>query len=344
VIAAPGVRSDSGTSLRSALVSAVSMTLGDRALWLLGAMGFAVRGGAVLLILPIVTIPSPVMLSIIFRGDISTSGVSSEAAVQAAVAAIAVGALVVAAILIAAYGDIETFARMAGDAHTADIRMGTPPREVDARERRGLLLRLAAIYAVGLLPILVVLGFVGQRIGSAIVDELQFPTDVQNSLVVNILHRVQTDLLVLIAVILVVDVLVTLASRQVLAARFNVLPARRVSPGTVDRPHHDVRDAVRGLGRVVLQAPRTLLTAVLCWCVTAVTLVPVLLAIIGGWTLIRSLLFAQVPPDPLQQAMLVCAQAVAVLGFGVIWVASITLMGISSSLRAALWTTNAMRP
>jgi hypothetical protein len=49
---------------RAVLETARATTRSDPTLWLLGALGFCVRGGIVLLLLPILWVPTPVLLSI----------------------------------------------------------------------------------------------------------------------------------------------------------------------------------------------------------------------------------------------------------------------------------------
>ena len=71
---APGMRTDSGRGPRAVIGTAAAIVGGDPGLWLLGLAGFGARGGLVLLTLPVLTIPSPVLLSILFRSELGTSG------------------------------------------------------------------------------------------------------------------------------------------------------------------------------------------------------------------------------------------------------------------------------
>jgi hypothetical protein len=345
VIAAPGVRSDSGRGWRAVGNAVVGLVTRDPGLWLLGALAFAARGGIVALALPILTIPSPVMLSIIFRGDISTTGVSADAQLQELIVTIAAGVLLIASLFLAAYADVASFARMVGHPATAALRSGRGPRDVPARERRNLLFRLAAIEAAGLLPVLIVIVEVGARISQVVVSELQFPSDLQNSLIVNVLTRVQSEVILLIVVVLAADVLVTLAARQVLAARFEVLPNALVLPADAARPHHDMRQVLAGLSRAIVQLPRTLFLAAICWAITALAVVPVIMGTLSAWLAVRYALFAPGPgqggPD---DATRIAVQLLFIVLFGAIWVGGITLVGIASSVRAALWTVNVLRP
>ena len=67
----PGMRTDSGRDAGAVVGTAAAVVVADPVLWLLGIVGFGVRGGLVLLTLPVLTIPSPVLLSILFRNELA---------------------------------------------------------------------------------------------------------------------------------------------------------------------------------------------------------------------------------------------------------------------------------
>ncbi len=72
---APGMRTDSGRGRRRCRRhGGLGRRRRDPGLWLLGLVGFGARGGLVLLTLPVLTIPSPVLLSILFRDEIGHGG------------------------------------------------------------------------------------------------------------------------------------------------------------------------------------------------------------------------------------------------------------------------------
>ena len=350
VISSPGVRRSSGRSWGSSLVASVRLVVRDPGLWLLGGMSFLVRGGVIALVLPVFTMPtplllgSPVILSIIFRGDISTSGVSEAAGPQAIAAGIIAAVLVIAALFLTAYADVIAFERAVTSPATEALRGHRLARALSVRERRGLVVRLAGIEATGLLPIVAALSVVGTRISQVVVSELQFPSNLVDPLFVRILGQVQKEILLLVVVILVADVLVTLVTRHVLVSRYAVLPdGRGGSTGSI-RGRGDLRPAVRGLARTLLRAPRVLGTAVLCWLIALVALVPAIAALALAWSVARGqLLPAAAPADGFGATLAFLAQFGAVVLFGAIWVGGITLAGFASSLRAAVWTGDTIR-
>ena len=85
------------------------MVAADPALWLLGIVGFGARGGLVLLTLPVLTIPSPVLLSILFRNELNTSGTSPSYDVLALMAAALTGVVALLAILVSAWAELHAW-------------------------------------------------------------------------------------------------------------------------------------------------------------------------------------------------------------------------------------------
>ncbi|MEA2622557.1 MAG: hypothetical protein QOH61_1467 [Chloroflexota bacterium] len=346
ILAARGVRSEEGRGVRSALGASLDVVLRDPGLWLLGALSFSVRGGVILVLLPIVWIPSPVLLSVFFGRYITTSGLSADVIPVAALAgAVAVLALAGAAVL-AAHADLASFERLVTGGSTAGLRGERPARPLGGRERHRMVAGLAALNLLGLLPILLLTAPLGQGIAKAGIAELQYPTSLDTPFVLTVLGHVTDQLLVLAAVALLADLVVTLIGHQLLASHFRVLPDGLVptdgaGAGSADRPHPDRWAVVQAVTRLVTQAPRTLALAALCWVVTIAALVPILLGIILGWDTLRAVLFRGTSGVVSPELQLV-GQLLALVVFGVIWVAAVTLAGFASSLRGAIWTTNTL--
>lgn len=302
--------------------AAVAVVAREPSLWAFGALSFAVRGGWLLLAVPIITFPGDGQLSTIFGPVLTTSGPSSGLAVLLALAGVAALLVAGAAILLAAYADVSAFDRTVHSPETLELRSGRVARQLHGGERRGLLARVAGLHALGLVAILAVAGVVGRNIPQIVVAELQFPSNATDPVVTRVLGQIRGDLLVLAAVVVLVDIAVAIVSRRLMARGFGLADGARPGP----------RGAVRGM-------PRLLLMAVACWAVTFLVLLPVLWVSDLAWAAVRDPFLAPgVPSGPdLVREMLTLVAFVAA------WVGGFALAGLASALRAALWTTGSLR-
>lgn len=312
-------------------MTALALTLGQPSLWLLGALGFAGRGGFFLLALPFITIPSPVVLSIIFRGRFATTGLSSE--LEAFIAMLIVGVLT-SGLLLAAYADVAAFERLVEDAESDELRAGVDARSLARGERRRLVLALAGIQAVALVPALVVAVGLYEGMIALFAQELRAPSSLAVPLVLRVLEAARDPLVALALLVLVGDVLYALASRAVLAWHFRVgVPAR-------PRPRRTLSAAVHGAERLVARPFRSVATAIMAWTVSLVVLLPLAWAGLVAWDGIRD---AYLSPAGLTDPASLAAATVASIGFAAIWVAGSILAGFASAVRAALWSADALR-
>lgn len=302
--------------------AAVVVVTREPSLWALGALSFAVRGGWLLLAVPIITFPGDGQLSTIFGPVLTTSGPSSGLAVLLAIAGVAALLLAGTATVLVAYSDVSAFDRTVHRPETIQLRSGRAPHEVGGGDRRGLVARVAGRHALGLVAILAVAAVVGRHIPQIVVAELQFPSNATDSVAARVLSEIRGDLLVLAVVVVLVDIAVAVLSRRTMARAFGL--ASGGSPG--------LRGAVRGL-------PRLLLTAVACWVVTVAVLIPVVWVSGTAWVAVRDLFLAPgVPSGPdLVRQMLTLAAFVAT------WIGALALAGFASAVRAALWTTSSLR-
>jgi hypothetical protein len=301
----------------------VAVVAREPSLWALGAVSFAIRGGWLLLAVPIITFPEEGQLSTIFGPVLTTSGPSSGLAVLLAIAGVAALLVAGTAVLLAAYAEVSAFDRTVHREETIALRSGRQPRDLLGHERRGLVVRVAGVEALGLLAILVVASVVGRQIPQIVVNELQFPSNTTDTLVTRVLGEVRSDLLVLAVVVVLMDIAVAVASRRVMAGRFGL------SDGA-SRP---------SLATAVRRLPRLVLTAVACWAVTIAVLLPVLWVTGFTWAAVRDLFLAPGTPSSLDLVRLV----LTLIAFVATWVGGLALAGLASAFRAAFWTTTCLR-
>lgn len=330
-VLAPGLTTLPVRGWRAAISTAFAVALGRPSLWLLGALGFAGRGGLLVLALPIITIPSPVVLSIIFRGRFAATGISSE--LEAMIALIVAG-LLVSGLLLAAYADVAAFERLAGDPETDELRAGVEPRPLASGERRWLVLTLAAIQAVALIPAFIAaLGLYAGMTG-LFISEITAPSALEVPLLLRVLSAARDPLLALLLLLLLADMVYALASRAVLAWHFRVGVAHQARPGSV------MTAAMQGAERLVTRPFRTMATAVLAWSMSLIVIVPIVWASLVAWDVVRA---AYLSPAGLREPTVLAVAVSVSIGFAAIWVAGAILAGFASAVRAALWSADALR-
>jgi hypothetical protein len=289
----------------------------DPWLWALGALSFAVRGGWLLLAVPIITFPGDGQLSTIFAPVLTTSGPSFALVVLLAIAAGT--ALIVAclAVLLAAVAEVAAFERTVDRLETLKVRSARFPREAHGRGR--IVPGVAIVLGVGLGTILALAGLAGRHIPQIVTAELQFPSNSTDSLVTRVLGQVRGDLLVLAAVVVLVDGILAIESRHLMASRLGLSDGWRSS-----------------FAPALRRVPRLLLAAIACWTVTFAALVSSLWAISVSWMAARDAFLApagSLGPD-------VAHQVLTLAVFVLVWIGALLVAGLASALRAALWTTS----
>ena len=114
---------------------ALAVVVGDPGLWLLGLLGFAARGGLLLLALPIVTIPGPVLLSIVFRDQVSSANGLADSPLLVLLGAMVVAGVILFGVLAAAWAEVHAFERTVSDPETEVLRGGRVARPMEGGER-----------------------------------------------------------------------------------------------------------------------------------------------------------------------------------------------------------------
>jgi hypothetical protein len=333
--ASGGVAATSPASgLRAILEASGSTVRSDPQLWLLGALSFCVRGGVVLLLLPILWVPTPVLLSVFLAPYLTSSGLSAEAIPALAISGIVAIGLVCGAVVIAAFTDLAAYERVVASGTTRVVRGGRESQLVDRRGRTSAGIGLICLSLIGLVPILAALIPLAVRVSAVATSELEFPTQLETPFAITVLERVAPGILLLLAIVLVVDLLVTLGSRELLAARYGFRPgAASLGP---------LSALTLGAGRLLRLPLRTLGVWLLAWAITLVAVAAVIVALTLSWDLVREVLFSGVDDSPSGALWAISIRFVAVALFGAIWVGGVTLCGIASSLRGALWTVQSL--
>jgi hypothetical protein len=326
----PAAVDHAATPLRGLLGTALVVVLAEPGLWVLGIAGFLLRGGWLLLVLAIWTLPSPVAVTTIVGPDaIGTGGLPPGlAGIIGGVFLVGAVAVVLSAVG-AAWADVAAFAHFVRDPETGELRAGRRARELSAGARRGLVGRLLLVYAGALVPAGIALLVAALAIANATYQDFLLPGELDVPLVVRVATASAAPLALLAASIVLAELVASYFTRRILADRFGLAPETAQSLDSPDGSAHGVASRRRA---VVVSA---LGVAALCWCVTFVVVVPGLAATLLGWSAIRTAFLGSEAFRGLDAA--VAAGGVTILFVG-IWAAALVLAGVSSALRAAVWS------
>ena len=122
--------------------SAIRDALGSPSAWLVAGAGFLARGGILVFALPVLSLPTPVGVTLLVPPlSVTTSGISSVFVPQLIAAGAAVLAVVAIALLLGALSDAVSYRLMADRSAAARDRSGTagyPAMDTDAARPGGI--------------------------------------------------------------------------------------------------------------------------------------------------------------------------------------------------------------
>jgi len=284
------------------------IVLGRPRWWMLALAAFLVRGGILVMVVPIVILPTP-------------SGVTN--ALGPAVTGLALGgagADLIALIAILAVG--ATVAIVAGSVLGAWLEATLVCEvfaDVDAAQApawRGAALRLIAH-----LPLVLALVWGIPAVGAAGYAELILPQEMVTPLVLRIVGRVPLTVALILGAWLVGEVVGGLAVRRLVRGE----PVPRALIG-----------AVWSLLRRPLSSVRLLVGTQVAF---VALVVPALIASGAGWDRVRILLSDGIATTGDRQGL-----ALALVAFIGLWLGGYVLVGLGAALRAVAWTTWSLGP
>jgi hypothetical protein len=316
---------------RAGAGSAAAVAAADPGSWALGLLGFLVRGGALLVVLPILSVPSPVLLSMLFRGEVGMIG-RGELRLIAIGVGVAVSIVAIAGVIVSAYADLALAERFVRDPESEVLRRGRAPEPLTRRSRRSLLWWVASVQAVALLPIIGVISLLVTGVVRSTSDELIAPTTTELSLVARVVTAIGPQLLVALVVLALVEMLSSLATRRLMANAWGLLP-----DGPDDAS--ETRVALHGVGRLIRRPARVLATALTGWLVILLVAGFVLAVSSLAWATTRDVLVSGSSGDPVGW---LAATALVAL-FASVWIGGLGLIGFATALRSGLWTADALR-
>lgn len=314
---------------RTSVGTALAIVFSRPDLWLIGSLSIAARGGLLLMAVPVLTLPSPVGISVMLGPAIIDAGTASLQALLIG-GAIGLSGLVLISLLLSAVADLMAYDRFVRDPETLEARGGREPRAMSVRRRFSTVGSLAAIQATVLVPAVLAFVMLADRAAVLLQDELIHPSS-QVSLLMRMLVGAREQLVLVLIALLVAEVLGSLASRHLLASRYGLGYDR----AQVTEARSRRIAVVRLLAAPLMVAAR----AGLGWLVAAVLVLPVAFALTVAWDEVRELYLA----PPTLGPGLVVARVLVTVAFAGLWVVVTLLAGISSALRGALWSSFSLR-
>jgi hypothetical protein len=296
---------------RGAILAALLAVLGRPAWWLLGLAGFLARGGILLFVLAIVTLPSPLAISNVVAPLLTPIVFGGVTATLAAVIAAGIGS-VVAFVLLGALIGAATEVVLVHDARDAAGEEGVPLGPV-SRSGRWLIGRVAVAHLLAHIPVVIVAALGSIQIVGVAYVELTSPADVATPLPVRIVGGAIVPILAIVVAWVIGEIAGGLAARSIAVRGSSVL-----------------RSVSRAYGDLVSRPRSALLPGLLTTAILALDLAAMLAAVALAWTIARSRL-VEIPAAPVGIGL-------ALASFAAMWCLALLVTGLIAAWRSVAMT------
>lgn len=315
--------------------TAFAVVVGRPSLWLISSLGFALRGGILVLLLPIFVLPTAVEARLLLGTNLGSTGLTPSFFSSLGLA----GALLIAPIALAlfaiAYLELAAFERIAGDEETAEQREEHQPAPPSGAGRRALVAWLAAVQLAAVVGLAIAALPLANSVVAVTTEEILRPSVPGGSIYLRVFSGVREPLAMVLAAVVIVELLTALVSRQLLLRGVGL--AGQVGPSQ----RLGVRSALAaGLARPLRHPLRTAATALLGWSLSLGVLVPVLWTLLLAWETVRSTYLATGSQTDAQS---VTGLILVTVALAAVFLAGVLLCGLASALRSALWTIDGLR-
>ena len=295
-------------------------------------LGVALRGGVVLLTLPILVVPTQVEARMALGANLGSAGLTSDfwSLISAATA------LAVFLLLGVVYGlarvEQSAYTRLMADAASAEQR-GWRDVVADGRTRGRAGLPLVGVQGAGAVALLVSAMPLASALGDAAMVELLAPTSTA-ALYERVAARVTREAFLVVAAVVLVEFATAAASRAVLAHGHGLGQPARSRLGWFGV-------AVGGVARAVVAHPvRSLANVVIGWALFICALAAGTALIGVAWDTTRAVFLST--SGSTEPVRLVALAGVAALLAGC-FMAALLALGVVSALRAALSSLASLR-
>lgn len=332
ILVSPGLRTLARPGWRARLSTALAVVAGQPELWLLGMVGFLLRGGVLVLVVPIVVLPTQVEARLLIGGYLGSTGFSDSFWLLLGAAAVFAAVLTVSVLVVLSRIEMAAFERLMEDPATAD-GAAFEPRRPSGHARRYLLLRLFGVQVLTFVALLAAAAPVASAVGQKAFDEIVRPSS-SSSIYARVLSGVGEQLFLFLIALVIIEMISALATRELLVRA----TGWRGSQGS--RRMWLVPAFGSALARPILSPLRTIGTAVIGWMATAAVLIPAFWAISIAWQAVRAAFLTSVG---FSDAREILGMILVALGFSGVFVLAIAAAGFASALRASLWSVERLR-
>jgi hypothetical protein len=292
------------------LVASLLAVLERPATWPLGLLGFLIRGGLLLVLAPIVVLPTAIGVANIVAPYL-TAAMLRGLTVTVVLLTVVVGTNAMVWLLggglLAAAAESEGIRRIEPELAG---RLALPACR--ARRRRGSILRILVVRLAAYLPLFIVLAWAASRVVAVIYREFTVPVETVTPLILRVARAVPEAIALIIVAWLAGEVLGAIAARRIVLGGE---PAARA--------------LWSAFGHVVRRPLQTIVEMLIPLVALIAVLVPSAAAAAAAWTAIRTTLVDGLSPLVTLLAVLLL---VAVLA------GQFMLLGLVAAWRAAVWT------
>lgn len=332
ILAAPGLRTLARPGWRAGLATALSVVVGQPRLWLLGMLGFCLRGGILLLTLPIISLPTQVEARLLIGNYLGSTGFSAGFWGLLAVIAIVAAVVTVAVLAVLARIELSAFETLIDDEEAAD-RTGFEPAHLPAQARRRLFVRVFEVQVLSFVALMACAAPVAWAVAHRSFGEITRPTS-SAPIYDRVLGAIAEPLFMFLVALVVIEMLSALTIRELLMRgvgwRENAASRRLwLLPALASAVTHTFRSPLRTVG-----------TAAFCWVASTLVLLPALWAIGLSWGAVRGAFLTSVSFSDAGDNI---GMIIVAVGLAAAFVLGIALAGFASAVRAALWSVDRLR-
>lgn len=300
----------------SVLLGALVVAFVRPAAWPVALAGFLARGGVILMLLPVLAIPTPTGVANAVGGPVSSFLFGTPSSSLVAMLVLLVG---LAAVLLVIGAAIAGWSERNGILHALRVAAdeGFVPPATGSVAGGGGIASLAALRLLGLVPPALALAVSAPVLYDAAYRELVLPDELRSPLALRILRDVPGTVLMVAAAWLVADAAASLSIRRLVLERRSTASAW-----------------IAGWLGLIRRPVRVVATALATDALTLLLMVPAVVAGAMAWERVRDLL--REDRDPL-------AIVVAVVLFVAVWLGGLVLAAVAAAFRGAAWTFEVVR-
>lgn len=312
-----GLRTDAGTGWRFDAAAIFGTIRARPVLLIAGMVGFLLRGGVVLLTVPVLIVPTSVEVRLLLGNNLSSTGLTPAFLVT--ISALSVVSLAIAVLVLYALArcELAMFSRFVNSGQLPDAHPWPRPGRLSTGAHTAVVSQLFVVEGLALVTVLVAAIPLASSLGSATLHEIVSPSS-SASIYTRIVGGVSAPLIGLVAALVAVEALSAVAARRVLARAFGLSPYARIE-------------------RHLLT---TLVAAVLGWGLLIGALavsVPVLRL---TWASVQSYFLSNGLSGGARELL---TAAVLALLFSAVFAAVVAVCGLVSAVRSGLWTLASLR-